>query len=58
MTRDLGLKKMAWQSINSWQEAVALWTATPLDTLDIEEVQETVTRMTQTHYLLEKSKRY
>eukprot|EP00118_Oscarella_pearsei_P016795 m.162667 g.162667 ORF g.162667 m.162667 type:complete len:4507 (+) comp38847_c0_seq1:65-13585(+) len=55
MTRNLSLKNMAWHSIKEWNEVIALWEVTSLDSLDIDEVQQTVAKMTQTHYLLEKT---
>ena len=52
--KDLTLRCLLWESLQEWQGLVDQWEATPFETLNIDEVQQNVTRFIQTVFLLEK----
>lgn len=52
--RDLTLRQLLWQSQEEWDKLYGEWTATPFDSLQVEQLQKNVNRFTQTVYMLEK----
>ena len=52
--RDLTLRRLLWQSQEEWDKLAAEWTASPFELLDVESLQKSVNRFTQTVFMLEK----
>lgn len=54
--RDLMLRGLLWQSLEEWTHLVEEWTDTSFDSVNVEALQKTVNKFTQTVYMLEKGK--
>ena len=52
--RDLTLRRLLWESQEEWDKLADDWTAHPFESLNVEQVQKTVNRFSQTVFMLEK----
>ena len=54
--RDLTLRRLLWESQEEWDKLATEWTGTAFDALNVEHLQKSVNRFTQTVYMLEKGR--
>ncbi|XP_059157269.1 dynein axonemal heavy chain 6-like [Physella acuta] len=52
--RDLTLRALLWESLEEWEKLVEEWKGTPFDSINVEALQKSVNKFTQTVYMLEK----
>lgn len=56
LERSLTLRRMLWEAVEEWNELTSRWMIQQFDTLDVDNLQQSVGRITQTIMLLEKGR--
>lgn len=52
--RDLSLRRLLWESSDQWARVVKEWKEQPFESLNVDDMQKTVSKLMQTIFLLEK----